>query len=472
MKLKGSFLESSLFNLIASSCNKFFIFFVSFFSAYVLNSEEHGALSIFVFLVSVVSGILMQSITVAANRTLSVNKGVLNKNSLSECLSLVAVSIFIWLLVCSATLYDIDASIDFLTSGTANDVEIYILLSLVPLNITIGIVAGILQGQQAFRLLALANIVPVIFLIPIAFLLIEKQGVLGAIEGLLLHSIFTAGCHLFMLLKRNKVTLFQSISLSQLGKGEVALRVFLPLLITSAFVSPAYWYATKLLAGEPNGLAQTSLFALLWQFGMILTQVIVSLGGVIMPKISQDQISYEKNPLNYLPTMLASVVFIVPIILSLRFWGDYFLNEFSADEYMSCALMISGALFISAFKSGIARVIALKGKGWISIISNAFWLVSFLLIIEYTPTLSAVSLSRAILLAHSISLLVFLPVFYWNNLVSISVLVSKPIFPIIVCFCFSVIVANYSMSIYVNLSVACVLLAYIIISVIKEKKLL
>lgn len=469
MRLQGSFLESSLFNLVASSCNKFFIFFVSFFSAYVLDSQEHGALSIFIFLVSVVSGILMQSITVAANRTLSVSKGKLDETALSECFNLIAVALVIWLSICFLTLYDVGASIEFLTSGTATEIELYILLSLVPLNIAIGVIAGILQGQQAFKLLALANMIPVLMLTPIAFWLITSHGVFGAIEGLLLHSAVTAACHIAMLVANNRSLKFKGF---KPRRGEVAIKVFMPLLLTSAFVSPAYWYATKLLSTAPDGLTQTSLFALLWQFGMILTQIIVSLGGVIMPKMSQANISYEKNPLNYLPTLLAACLFIIPIILSLRFWGEYFLSEFSRDEYMACAMMISGALFISAFKSGIARVIALKGKGWISIVSNAFWLISFLVFIELTETLSAVSLSRSILLAHALSLVVFLPVFYWHKLVSISVLVSKPIFPILICFCVGMLVANYSMYLYLNLTVALILCCIILVPVVKEKKLL
>lgn len=469
MKFKDSFLESALLNLIASSCNKFFIFFVSFFCAYVLTSEEHGALSVFIFLVSVISGIMTQSITVSSNRILSVSNGVLDEKSLSGCMNLVVLSLLIWLCMCAATLYDIDASIQFLTAGTANSAEVYILLSMVPLNIAIGVIAGVLQGQQAFKLLAIANIIPVVLLTPLSMYLITKDGIFGAIQGLLIHSITTALIHALMFIKKNKAINYVSLKLEG---GEVTRKVFIPLLVTSMFVTPAYWYSTKLLSETPNGLAQASLFALVWQFGMILTQVIISLGGVIMPKLSQTNISYERNPLNYLPTMLAAFVFIVPIVLSLRFWGEYVLDDFAPDDYMQCALMISAALYISAFKSGIARVIALKGKGWISIVSNAFWLVSFLTFLKLTPVLSAVSLSKSILLAHITSLVLFLPVFYWHSLVSFSVMFSKSILLITVCFMFSMIVAKYSNSMVLNFSVLSVLFLVVMIPFFKEKKLI
>lgn len=469
MKFKSSFLESSLFNLIASTCNKFFIFFVSFFSAYYLTPQDHGALSIFIFLVSVVSGILTQSITVSANRIVSVSKGVLDEDSSSGCFNLIAYALLIWLGVCIITLYDINASIEFLTANTASSTEIYILLSLVPINITIGVIAGVLQGQQAFRLLAMANIIPVVILTPISFFLITENGVSGAIQGLLLHSIATASTHIFMVLKNNRALRFVSLKIEG---AEATRKVFFPLLVTSMFVTPAYWYATRLLSETPNGLAQTSLFALVWQFGMILTQVIISLGGVIMPKMSQENISYEKNLLNYIPTLTAAFVFVVPIILSLRFWGDYVLDEFSTDDYMACALMISAALYISAFKSGIARVIALKGKGWVSMISNAFWLFAFLTFLKMTPTLSAVSLSKCILLAHITSLVVFLPIFYWQSLVSFSVMFSKSTLLITACFISGLIVANFSNSITLNLSAIVILLIAVLFPFFKEKNIL
>ena len=467
MIFKNSFLENSFFNLVASICNKSFVFFVSFFGAYQLTSEAHGALSVLLFLVSVMSGVLTQSIQVSANRILSVNKGFLDSRAISGCVNLIVYSFFIWCIACAAILYDVEAASEFLTTNRSSDKELYLILVLVPFNIVVGVIGGVLQGQGKFKYIAMSNITPILVSTPISVLLILEYEIFGAVLGVLIHTVLTALAHVLAFSLTNPEARLTSLKTEG---AHTANKVFLPLFITSMFVSPAYWYATKLLAESTSGFSQVSLFALVWQFGLIITQVIIALGGVIMPRIAQDDVTLEKNLSNYIPTLLAAFLIISPALLLLKVFGSYILSNFEEGDYMLTAQLISVALYITAFKSGIARVIALKGKGAVSILSNAFWLLVFFIVLHWENNLTAASLSMCIVLAHIISLIVFLPIFCFNGVFSLSVIFSTQVVSITVLFVIGVLLSMVSSSVILNTLFAVLLVFFGLLIIYQEFK--
>lgn len=403
-------LTGSAFNLAAATLNKFFVVFVSFYGALVMSEQDHGAVSIFLFLISAISGVLVQALTVSANQFVAAHKdrGEIVRAGLQV---LLMATLALWVTGGFITLGFHEETNQLLTGGIANRIELILIFAITPFSSAAGLMTGYLQGIERFKHLALSNFLSVLVVFPGSIYLVDSLSVTGALWSLFLHAIVNCSILLFFCVK-SKVPIGNRLEGNKEVK-ELCARVFLPLLLTNILVAPAYWLGIRVLSVSDGGLSEVSKFTLVWQLGMVLTHIIISLGGAIIPRLvadSRESIYVHQNILNYLVPMGVAFAFLVPFMISAPYLEALAKNRFSADM-VTLIVLVSGILYLNAFSSGISRAMTLNKRNWISLCSNGFWLLVLVVMLKLCEVTSAMDLALILLISSLVKTILFFPLF-------------------------------------------------------------
>lgn len=235
-----------------------------------------------------------------------------------------------------------------------------------------GAQVGILQGLQAYRVLALASIAQAIAGVAFIVTAARYAGLTGAVSGLLLQTLLS-------------VVVFHSVIARELRCREIPIiwtgvstiyPIFwsfsVPVVLTNIAVAPFKWINETLLATRTGFMDLGAFHA-----AFALTNAIVAVASTLnAPLISALANSAElaTSPKGqrlalygswYAFLVIASPLLLFPEIPSLAFGPEYAGPRFEAASQL--LLLYSGLLL---YYQGIIRIIALRGSMWFGFATN------------------------------------------------------------------------------------------------------
>ncbi|MBA0263892.1 hypothetical protein D7T39_07955 [Stenotrophomonas maltophilia] len=202
--------------------------------------------------------------------------------------------------------------------------------------------------------------------------------------------------------------------------------VAVPVLLTGVMVAPTGWIASRILHEMGGGISQVGLYAAGSQILAVFSQLSVVLAVVLVPRLTrssglgEDQI----DAVNMLAGWIAVLVCALPLLLWPEVIGRVFGGQYVSQRFNYVVQFLSIAAILMAFKGGIGRKVVAKGYSWFSVVSNAGWLIGFVILASLMAPYGAAGVAFAFFVAHLGHFVVGLPFFarmglmHWRYLVS------------------------------------------------------
>ncbi len=285
--------------------------------------------------------------------------------------------------------------------------ELQIASLLVGLNTLQGAQTGALAGFEAFRPIAIANLVQGMLVFPAVIGGAWSGGLIGAIIGLVIAA--TAGCTViqFLLFRECRT---EKIRLGFRGLGQelsVLTGFSLPTLLTGMMNLPVQWMAAAILVKQPGGFAEMGAFSAANQWRTLILFLPAILERTMLPILAdldsrRDHVSYRRTVHTHLllsfgaATLLATPLAIgAPLIMKL--YGEEFVSSWPVLPLLSGATVIASASF------AVGTVMISRGAMWLGLAVNSLWGISLIISAALlTPSHGGVGLGLSFLIAYGI----------------------------------------------------------------------
>lgn len=407
----------TLLNLVASVCNKSFALFLSLYCATQLSTAQHGKLGLVIFLLAVFSGaastVAMQYVSNEVAHNLAKKNALLGV--ISSTLPFLTPLVF-----ASALLLIFPLQFRSLLGITAlSNIELWSMLYAAFCYISAAILSGVLQGARKFDYLAKGNALTLVTTIPIAVGLVQSADFTGAILAIAFHAslqLAITGIGAF----KSEASIQINSSFREVIQGY--LRIF-PIYTSALIVALAQWVSIRILAN--SGLESVSIFTIVWQIGLVISQVMIAISGSIISR--QYLSSNEKflDTLNFVAPLGITTIIASLLLVSSSVWGTYFFRNHSLQFPNELLATIMAVSYINALKGGISRNLLKAQVYWVSLLSSLIWALLLLVFISIAHQLNPILLGYIYIGSHLLSFALLLPIFLEKKVFSLATLYSK-----------------------------------------------
>lgn len=264
-----------------------------------------------------------------------------------------------------------------------------ILLLLSAIN---GAQTGALAGFEAFRAIALVNLLVGLLSFPFVVAGAYWRGINGTIVGLVASMMVNCLANFIAL---RKVAGRACVPLGYkdcLKEWKVLWSFSLPALLSSIMWGPVNWVCSAMLVNQPNGLTEMGIFNAANQWRTAILYLPSTLGAIVLPLLANlkeeaDQPKYAKVlaynvALSGGFTLLAAIF----VALSAKFIMNCYGSGF-ATGYGVLTVISFSTVFI-AINNVVGQAIASRNKMWIGFAFNFLWAVvliatSYLFVAKY-----------------------------------------------------------------------------------------
>jgi len=287
------------------------------------------------------------------------------------------------------------------------------------INALNGAQTGALAGFEAFKTIAIVNLIVGLISFPILVCGAYFGGLTGAVWALAINLCFN-----WLL---NHIALRKEVRRYNVPVTVKNYRVELPIIwnfalpatLSGFMVGPANWTCRALLTHEPNGYAEIGILTAALVFQGLLLFVSNMLSAPLLSMLSNEGInaSKELGTINMLSSWFVGVIIATPLlcfpeIAQLIFGSDYATRSFQ--------ITFSLVVFCSAimmFKEGLARVLAANSLLWWGFFDNALWAVILILSSVFLVRWGAPGLAASLAIAYIVNTVILIPLYYSRNLV-------------------------------------------------------
>lgn len=245
----------------------------------------------------------------------------------------------------------------------------------------IGLCSGLIGGFQRIKTLSWLGIINASIGLPIAYFLILKFGLVGAVLSLTVTAIIY-----LIIISRITYQIFkeEKVSIGFFIDNELTKKLFkftLPLFISGFVLLPAYWFANTHLA-IVVGFDELGLF----KIGYNLHDLFLALPGVLaiplLPMISEIYGLNPERASTIIPRILRMVMLIMlPLIIGTGIAAKPLISllygQVYADAYLIAYLMLLTAFF-GSLSSIISPTLMATDKTWAILGLNIIWLTFFI----------------------------------------------------------------------------------------------
>ncbi len=241
-----------------------------------------------------------------------------------------------------------------------------------------GYQVGVLTGLEAFKVIAIINILIGIIGLPLIVIFVMWWGVKGAILGLAVSVSFNLILNTFALREQlHKAGIVVDNTFECFREKSALWNFSLPAALSGFMVTPAIWICDAILVNTRNGYQEMGVFTAANQWRMAILFLPNVLSAVILPFLAnllgENNRPKYKVVLKYsllFNTGIASVgavlvILFVPIIILLYGKG------FSDSKIVFIILSLSTIL--TALNSVIGQAIVSSGRVWYSFLFNLLW---------------------------------------------------------------------------------------------------
>lgn len=297
---------------------------------------------------------------------------------------------------------------------------------LVVFNSLIGVENGILNGLEAFRLVAAANLVRGFLVMAMISTGVLLAGTFGGIVGL------TAGTlcgwlvgHLLTMRETARLGV-RPVYGGAFAERSVLGTFSLPVLLCNVMVGVSTWTARALLVNQADGYSEMGVFNAATRFQSVVAVVGTTIGTALLPLLVSREGSRSARLAK--GSMLVSWVIGVgaslpilcfPEIVSLVFGVPY-----SGQAAYACYSLVMAYTVVMLFSQGIIRALIAGDMMWLWAGQNAVFAAVLVMATLLLRDRGAVGLSVAYLAAYAVSTAAFVPVYHRRGLLPERSLVS------------------------------------------------
>lgn len=270
---------------------------------------------------------------------------------------------------------------------------------------------GSLTGIQAFRGMALVNIISGVLLITLTVIGAYAAGLIGAVWGWVCANIAQSLLNTYTLYNANKAL---GIKVRfRFGRDEAQLlwRFSLPAALGGLMFGPIVWAGHAILVNSPYGFIEMGRYNAGYQWFAILLFLPGIINNALFPIIAEHGGKKEikgvkssfkmglKTSFIFLGPLTLAVIFLSPFIM--RLYGRDFENDWLILVILACAAFVAGV------QNLIGNTIAVMGRMWLYFKINLLWAGSFLVFawVLVGVNLGATGLALATLLSYILRML-------------------------------------------------------------------
>ena len=271
-----------------------------------------------------------------------------------------------------------------------------------------GAVCGALYGFEAFKSIAIVDVVAAIVGFGVVIVAVLIDGVRGAILGLVVGDAIQFLGYSFFLRRE-----LHSHGLSIVYKGcftewPVLARFSLPALLAGAMTGPANWICSAILVNQPAGYAQMGLFNAANQWRAAIMLLPLTLSTPLLPVLSS---LFHKEPGKYSKVLFAGVAVNASlaligaagvILFSHAIMASYG-TGFAGGRSVLICLVLSAVMTASVWSVG--QAITSSGRMWWGLGINFVWAVALITSLWILRRQGAYGYALATLLAYGVHLL-------------------------------------------------------------------
>ncbi|MCL4410277.1 MAG: oligosaccharide flippase family protein [Gammaproteobacteria bacterium] len=282
--------------------------------------------------------------------------------------------------------------------------ELRLACGLLFFNALSGAQIGALSGFEAFKVVALVNILRGFLNLPLVIGGVFLFGLPGAVGATVLVAalgwLINQGA-LQQECKRAAINItYRSVKI----EWQILWKFSLPAVLVGAMTGPITWLANAILVSRPNGYAEMGVFNAANQWRSALVLIPTALSQVVLPILSnlygqQAFVSYRKVLwINLLLVTLTSLVIAIPIMLSSELIMSTYGSGFAQKG--SVLILIVLTTIISSSTGVVGSVITSTGKMWHGYALNVIWALSLITFTLIFIDKGAFGLALAYLLSY------------------------------------------------------------------------
>lgn len=400
------FASGTLWSLFASVISQGLSLISTVPVARFLGVEVYGQLGIIQNTISLYLIIAGPSIGIAATKYIAENfrTGQYKTGKIISLTNFVGVLVsFIF----SAFIFLFSKQIVVLINGRGLENELQIASLLLFLNGIFSVQNGVLSGFEAFKTIAIINIVRGIVYLPLIVIGSYWWGLRGTLVSLVIIALIVS-IYSHICIKK----LLNYYRIPRVTKGffeyvSILTDYSFPAFLSSIVVMGSTWIANVILVNQTNGYIEMGIFnaANQWRFVVLFIPSIVS--KPILPMLSEtlirDRNEFQKTiRINIYFSGFFSAFIGIVIALSAPIIMSSYGAEFQEKWFVLSVLCIS-AIF-TAFGQVIGNILWSTGQMWISFLINFIWAVLFLGCIMLTPK-DSLGLSTAYFISFGLHLI-------------------------------------------------------------------
>jgi O-antigen/teichoic acid export membrane protein len=270
---------------------------------------------------------------------------------------------------------------------------------------------GSLVGVEAFRAIALVNVLSGVLLVTLTIWGAQSSGLIGAVWGWVCATIAQSLANTFALWRANKCLGIMTRFSFELEEFRLLWRFSLPAALGGLMFGPIVWGGNAILVNAPNGFAEMGRYNAGYQWFAILLFLPGIINNALLPMLSERKGSKDYTEMKnmfimglkisfaVLGPLCVGVILMSPLIMKL--YGKNFENGCIVLSIFACAAFVAGV------QNLIGNMIAVMDKMWLHFKMNIFWAASFLLLGWFfvSINLGATGLALATLCSYTLRLI-------------------------------------------------------------------
>jgi O-antigen/teichoic acid export membrane protein len=289
-----------------------------------------------------------------------------------------------------------------------------------------GVQAGALSGFEAFKTIAHVNFFVGLVSFPLLLAGVYFWGLTGVVWALAINLCFNWFLNQ-LVLDREAVRYKIPITLKGCSRELNILWSFsLPAVSGGLIVGFATWVCNTMLVNQPSGYAEMGILtaALIFQGILLFTGSMLNAPLLAMVSNSGIKISEKLGSMNILSTWILGVIVAIPLLCFPELAEIIFNKGYQSYNFKVTFSIVVLCTTIIMFKAGLARMLTAKSLLWWGFFSNTFWAASLIVLNIFLVQKGSSGLAAALLIAYILNTVVFMPLYFFRNLVPKRMLIS------------------------------------------------
>lgn len=245
-----------------------------------------------------------------------------------------------------------------------------------------GVQTGTLSGFEAFKGIAVSNLIKGIFSFPVLVGGVLLWGLPGAVLGLVLAS--GIGCLANRIILHRQCRRYGiAVTFAGMWKENTILKNFaVPAFLANAAMGPVTWVANTMLVNQKNGYAELGVFNAAYQWRVAMLFLPGLIGQVVLPMLSslQGERHHHSTRRVVLGAIVLNALFTLPVLLPILFLSNRIMGlygqGFASQGRVLVITAFTAALY--AVETPVGDIIAASGRMWIGAYMNLGWAAALL----------------------------------------------------------------------------------------------